>query len=109
MMLGAGLIVVMEHSLFYWPPFLPWTIINDIFGAVGLVIGAMLLYWGFNDKHSERVQSNLLIGACAFWGFFMTLAFMHYLALNSDLMGFIAFLALGDLIFSFILIGKMNN
>lgn len=76
----TGLILLMHHKYFFWPPWSEWTtaIKNDsIVGFVGLCTGIGVIWWSLVKDKSIHANRLLISTASAYFALLSTTELMH--------------------------------
>lgn len=79
-LLATGLILLMHHGYFFWPPWPVWlnTVENNIVvGLIGMVIGLGMIYWALSPQKSISLNRKLIPTASAYFTLLAATEILH--------------------------------
>ena len=79
-LLATGLILLMHHKYFFWPPWPAWitTVENNVVvGLIGIVTGFGMIYWAVSSNKSIKLNQILIPTATAYFTLLAVTEFLH--------------------------------
>ena len=76
----TGLILLMHHKYFFWPPWPVWitTVENNVVvGLIGLVVGLGMIYWAVSPQKSISLNRKLIPTASAYFTLLAATEILH--------------------------------
>lgn len=76
----TGLILLMHHKYFFWPPWPSWitTVENNVVvGLIGIVTGFGMIYWAVSPQNSISLNRKLIPTASAYFTLLVVTEFLH--------------------------------
>lgn len=100
----AGIILLVNHHYFFWPPFLVSFLNDDAISVLAILAGVTMIWWSFKDKDLDRVNLSLLLFSCFFWMFQATAETVHSTVIHRPHMLMLAGIEVVMFLFAFYLI-----
>lgn len=79
-LVATGLILLMHHKYFFWPPWPEWitTVENNVVvGLIGVVIGLGMIYWAISSQKSISLNRKLVPTASSYFTLLAVTEFLH--------------------------------
>lgn len=76
----TGLILLIHHKYFFWPPWPSWitTVENNVVvGLIGIVTGFGMIYWAVSPQNSISLNRKLIPTASAYFTLLAVTEFLH--------------------------------
>lgn len=83
--LGLGVHLILHDQYFQWPPVLDGIANDDIVGALFVLVGAVMLFWVFDEERSVRLDHAALIASSFLMCVLTLYQFMHWIVLGIDM------------------------
>lgn len=83
--LGIGIHLISHDQYFLWPPVLDGIANDDIVGALFVLVGAVMLFWVFDEERSVRLDHAVLIASSFLMCVLTLYQFMHWIVLGIDM------------------------
>lgn len=83
--LAIGVHLIAHDQYFRWPPVIDGIANDDIVGALFVLVGAVMLFWVFDEERSVRLNHAVLIASSFLMCVLTLYQFMHWIVLGIDM------------------------